>query len=242
MTLLTRIFLLFILTISTAITVKAQQNSARGIDLAPYNFGFSLAYNTHTLRVVPRSDFRVSDSLKTVTPISGPGFNLGMLANLKINKKVDLRFTPSLSFTDRSLDYVFLDKTKNKLKPVESTYVDLPLSLKLKSERHRNVRFYVMAGVKYSYDVISQKKLIDKDLDADLKKVKLSKNVFAYEYGFGMDFYYEYFKFSPEVKFSNSINNILTKEDALTKQEENRFSKPLDKLFSRVFQFTLYFE
>ncbi len=228
-------YILFFFTLITGFAAKAQENSARGIDLADYNFGFSIAYNTHTLRVIPKRDFRLGDSLQTVKPISGPGFNLGMLVNVKLNKKVDLRFTPSLAFTDRSLDFVFDDKTKNKLKPVESTYVDLPLSLKLKSERHRNVRFYVIGGLKYSYDVISQKRLADQNLSEELKKVKLQKNVFAYEYGFGMDFYYEYFKFSPEIKFSNGINDILIRED-------NRFSKPLDRLFSRVFQVTLFFE
>lgn len=214
---------------------SAQQNSAGGIDYTWMNFGFALAYNSNSFRIVKKTDFRDRDSLLRVDPVSGPGFNLGPIANLKLTKNMDLRFTPVLSFTERSVAFTYANPDKNIVKPIESTYVDLPLSLKIKSIRHRNVRFFLIGGVKYSLDVVSQKKFNDQDLPDEEKKIKLIKNVYSYEFGCGFDLYYPYFKFSPELKFTNGFNNILV-------DEKNNYSSVIDQLFSRVFQLTFYFE
>lgn len=216
-------------------SVFAQQNSASGIDHSWMNFGFALAYNNNSFRIVKKTDFRDRDSLLRIDPVSGPGFNLGPIANLKLTKNLDLRFTPVLSFTERSIYFTYADPSKNIVRPIESTYVDFPLTLKLKSIRHRNVRFFIVGGIKYSLDVISQKKFDDADLPETEKKIKLIRNNYAYEFGCGFDFYYPYFKFSPELKIANGLNNLLVAEN-------NQYSSAIDQLFSRVFQLTFYFE
>jgi hypothetical protein len=213
----------------------AQQNSAGNIDSYPFNFGFVIGYNSNSFQIIRAANFRNNDSMRSATPISGPGFNLGLLANLKLNKVVDLRLTPVLSFADRSISYEFADPSKNIVKNVESTYIDLPISLKLKSIRQRNVRFYVIGGVKYSIDVIAQGRIDDTALDEVDKRVKVVRYNLSYEFGFGFDLYYEYFKFSPEIKIANGLSNLIN-------HENNRFSRSIDQLFSRVFQLNFYFE
>lgn len=218
-------------------TAYGQQNSSGGVDFAPYNFGFIIALNTHTLRVVKSESFRDTLSMRSVHAVSAPGFNLGIASNLRLNKYLDLRFTPALCFVDRSLDYKFDDPANDRVKTIESTYLDFPLALKLKSSRHRNVRFYLVGGFKYSYDIVSPQKITkqEDDFDPTTKKVKLNKNAYAYEFGCGFDFYYPYFKFSPEIRFSNGINNILLSEKHL-------YSSVLDQLFLRAFTLTFHFE
>ena len=44
--------------------------------------------------------------------------------------------------------------------------------------------------------------------------IKLKKDDLLGEVGFGIDFYLEYFKFSPEIKLSYGFLNIISKDDS----------------------------
>src|SRR6185436_6914587 len=103
----------------------------------------------------------------------------------------DLRFIPSLAFASRNLRYFFIynDTTRGEvLKSIESNYLELPVCLKFKSKRIRNYRVYVLAGVKYTIDMISQASVEAKDKEF----VKLRKFDYGYEIGLGFDFYMPY--------------------------------------------------
>ena len=50
----------------------------------PYYFGITLAYNSSNFKVLRSKDFIMSDSINTVESVTGPGFNLGIVTNLKI--------------------------------------------------------------------------------------------------------------------------------------------------------------
>ena len=213
----------------------AQQNSASNVDGLKYNFGYIIGYNSSTFRIQRETGFRNPDSLQSISSSGASGFNLGMIANLKVTKTLDLRFTPTLAFTVRELGYKYINQEYNISKQVESTYVDLPLSIKLKSIRLRNVRFFVIGGIKPSIDVTPAKRFDDSALDDLDKKVKLTRYGISWEAGFGFDLYYQYFKMSPELKISRGITNLLLKE-------ENRFSRPLSGLFIQVFQINLCLE
>lgn len=226
----------FLLVSNTGI---AQENSSRGIDNDKYNFGFILGINTNNFRLVRKENPHLIDStgLQQINSSPSPGFNIGIVSNLKINKYFDLRFTPALSFVDRLIDYQFKDPNQNISKSVESNYLDFPLALKYKSKRHRNVRIFVIAGIKYSYDVISIKRITasEDQTDPTTRKVKVLRNTWAYEYGIGFDFYYPYFKLSPELRFSNGLSDILQHEDHF-------YASVLDKLFTRAVTLSFNFE
>lgn len=213
------------------------QDNLHGYDRQILRFGFSMGYNSSNLRVIKSAYHAQNDSVLQVNPASGPGFNIGLVTNVLLFRNVDLRLTPNLSFTDRSLKYTFIDDDKNAARQVESTYIDVPLSIKIRSIRHRNVGFYVLFGAKYSYDVISQKRITkgEDPFDVYTKRVKLQDADLSYEWGIGWDLYYQYFKFSPEIKFSYGTKNLLRKED-------HPYSNSIDQLFSRVLCLTMYFE
>ncbi len=124
----------------------------------------------------------------------------------------------------------FRDKTQ-ELK-LESTYLDLPILFKLKSDRLRNIRFYVIGGIKYSYDLQSKRK---KERNPNDPLVALEYNSFSYEVGCGLDLYLEFFKFSPEIKISNNINNVLVKDQYI-------HSQALSSIYGHLLQFSLHFE
>ena len=130
---------------------------------------------------------------------------------------MDLRFVPALIFGERHLEYGFLDSLENytnEIKRIESTLLDFPIYIKYKSERYNNIRTYVMGGIKYSMDIASQ----DEIDDEGQKIVKLKKNDLMGEIGFGIDFYLEYFKFSPQIKLSQGFINLLKTDQSIYTQ------------------------
>ena len=233
----------------------SQGNYGGGVDEENLHFGFSFQYIGAEYKVIKTDNWRVpfyengvkvTDSLTSIRSAVNPGFGIGFVSDLYITPNLNLRFTPSLVFSDRVLDYQFSDKASHDQagvqspegftrRTVASTMADFPLSLKLKSDRRNNFRAYLLAGAKYGIDVASKKKADDKGEFAINKFLKNSKGILSYEVGIGFDLYFEYFKLSPEIKLSNSINSVLIRED-------HPYSSPIDQLFLRNFVFSLYFE
>jgi hypothetical protein len=198
------------------------------------HFGFVLGINSANFRLDPAGDLKYQDSVYSVMPRAQGGLNLGILSNLHLGNYFDLRFIPALSFCQRSLDYGYYEPGGRRallIKPVESTYLEFPVDLKYKSKRIDNYRIYVLAGARYSIDMISQAKVKEKDPDI----IKLNRKDYGYEVGLGADFYMPYFKFSPEIKMFNGLPNLLVKENTA-------YSNALDALRSKIFYVSFFFE
>jgi hypothetical protein len=87
--------------------VKAQMNAQEyetRFSLNPYHFGIAIAYNTSDLRVTFSDQFINHDSVMVVESTNGPGFNLGIITNMRLGKYFDLRFVPSLSFAEKKIE------------------------------------------------------------------------------------------------------------------------------------------
>ena len=203
-------------------------------DKQKIHFGFTLGINSSTFRILKTANFRNLDSIYTVEPKPTTGLNLGIVSNLRLGEHWDLRFIPALSFSQRKIDYTFQYPGGSGdfiQKSIESTYLEFPLDLKFKSTRINNYRVYVLAGGKYAIDMISQAKVKNKDKDI----IKLDKYDYGYEVGIGFDFYMTYFKFSPELKMFNGLNNLLIPENTV-------FASPLSGLKAKVFLISFTFE
>lgn len=202
-------------------------------DKQKFHFGFLLGINVtdFTIRRIP--EFNKLDSLYVVESSKQTGFNIGIVTNLKLTNNLDLRFIPDLAFSQRNLEYTFKDLGKDVVvvKEIESTFLQFPLDLKFKSNRVNNYRVYVVGGIKYTIDMVSQAKVENKDKDF----VKLRRNDYGYQYGVGFDFYLERFKFSPEIKMYHGARNLLVDDPKI-------FSSSLDALRSRVFLISFTFE
>jgi len=198
---------------------KKSQNLAR-YDFQKIHFGFTLGINELNFNLQKNSNTITNDTLKTIYTKSQKGFNLGIVSNLRLGKYTDLRFVPALIFGERQLEYGFLNNSNSnneKLKKIESTLLEFPVYLKYKSERYNNFRAYIMSGIKYSMDIASQDEIDDEGQEI----VKLKKNDLMGEIGFGLDFYLEYFKFSPQIKISHGLINLLTKDQSVYTQSIN---------------------
>ena len=197
---------------------KKPQNLPR-YDFKKIHFGFTLGINSLNFNINKNKNFLENDTLLSTLSQDQKGFNLGIVSNLRLGRYTDLRFIPTLVFGERILNYQFNETSNLNLndKRIESTLIDFPISLKYKSERYNNFRTYVMCGIKYSLDIASQSEIDDEGQEL----VKLNNHDLMLEGGFGIDFYLQYFKFSPQIKISHGIINILSKDNTLFTQTLN---------------------
>ena len=211
---------------------KKPQNLPR-YDFKKIHFGFTLGINELNFNIKKDNNTLENDTLLAVLPISQKGFNLGIVSNLRLGKYTDLRFIPTLVFGERNINYEFIKNgiIEREVKKIESTLIDFPISLKYKSARYNNFRTYVMCGVKYSLDIASQDQIDDEGQEI----VKLKNDDLTAEIGFGIDFYLEYFKFSPQIKLSHGFLNIISKDSSI-------YTKSIQQLNTNGWMLSFTFE
>ncbi len=225
----------------SSLILAAQMTQAQGkkgnynyldMNLKQYYFGITLAYNSSDYRPFRSKSFLESTNITGIESISGPGFNLGIVTNLKVGEDFDLRLLPTLSFAERNIQYNSNNNTGIiNTRKVESVFVEIPFHVRYKSRPYNDMRLFVIAGVKYGFDVASDSRTRQAD-----ELVKISPVDFSMESGFGAQFFFPYFIFSPEFKVSFGMNNILLYDNRL---EE---SKVLEKILSRTFTLSFHFE
>lgn len=239
---------LLIISFFIGISFVKAQNWAGGIDEERFNWGYSFQYVSSEYKIwkkpfwkYPQLDenfVNITDTLSSISSKPTSGFAIGFVANRKITNNLDLRSTPSLVFSERRINYTYypIQASTTTIKKVQATMIELPLSLKLKSDRIMNFRAYMLGGLKYSIDMASGKKNNNDDvLDERSKYINNKKSFLSYEAGAGVDFYFGFFKMSTELKVSHSFKDILMHENTI-------YANPIEKAKLRHFTFSLFFE
>ncbi len=204
-------------------------------DKKSYHFGFMLGVNQMDFFLKTAPDYRKYDSLMVLQSIPMKGFDIGIVSNLRLAEHFDLRFIPALSFGERVLEYTIKERDTNIVKykkKVESTFIDLPLTIKYKSARIVNFRVYTVGGIKYSFDLASQFK---KKTESDEYVIKLKKHDYQYLIGIGFDYYFPLFKFSMEYKIAFGIPDLLKRDSPI-------FTDPITRLNSKISLLSITFE
>jgi hypothetical protein len=230
----------------------SQHKEESGVNLPKFyknkmHFGFALAYNKTDFRIhtVKNSAFPdtviggVTYGMKTIYTKSDPGFALGIISDFRLHQYLRLRFTPNISFASRSLEYTLQnakrDSIKEYKKTVESTFIILPLELKLQSKRLDNFGAYVILGGGYTLDLVSKKKATTTGANQLDDAVQLKRDDFFYSGGAGVDFYLQYFKLGLEVKILQGTKN-------LKQPLNNIFTNSIEKVNSKMVIFSITFE
>lgn len=206
-------------------------------DSRKLHFGFQLGFSNNGFNV--EQDLTKGDSLIRLEMGRQPGFIIHVISELHLGPYFGLRFTPGIAFASRNLNYTYMSAnntvTSTVVRTIESTFVDVPLYLKYRSARVNNFAQYIFAGFNYSIDLASQQ-FVDNTIDEKGEFiVKLQRMNYMVEAGVGFDFFLEYFKFSPELRFSYGINNILV-------QDQTRFARPVNSLNSQIIALSFNFE
>jgi hypothetical protein len=194
-------------------------------------FGITLGANAADYKIIKKPYLKENDSIKSFSPKFGAGFNLGIISNWQFHRNFDLRFIPTLSFSDKSIEYVTKNKVQSVVKQtIQSIYLDFPLLLRFKSEPIKDFRLYALAGIRFDVDLASNSSVRDKLL------LKVKKYDIAAEYGVGIMIYFPYFIMSPEFKMSHGVIDINSPTN------NYMYSRVIDKLYSRTFTFSLHLE
>lgn len=205
-------------------------------DYRKLHFGFALGINNADFAYKAKTNLNPFDSLRIIETTPSAGFNVGIVGDLRLGEYFNLRFIPSISLLDRTVNYriQYLKSDESVTnKKLESVCLDLPLLLKLKSSRMHNCRVYVIGGAQLSIDLASQAKKQNKN--SELIFLKLNRSELQTQAGVGMDFYANSFKFAIEAKMSYGLNSIL-------KQENNVYANSVEYLKAKIFHLSLLFE
>ncbi len=172
-------------------------------------FGFFLGFNSYDFKIDYKTvgeDIQVKKNM---------GFNVGLIADLRLHEYVNLRFEPGLYYTKRDLQYPesYFPTTptySDKLREVNSTNLHFPLLLKFSSLRTGNVRPYLLGGVSATLNLSSNSKSIDDNYEDRFRVKAWTTN---YELGFGIDIFSEYFIFSPSIRGVFGLNDELIRDN-----------------------------
>ena len=159
------------------------------------NFDFKVDYKT------PGNDIAIK---------STSGFNVGLVGDLKLHEYISLRFEPGLYYASRTFTYSGFTNENDALREVKATYISFPLLIKFSSLRTGNVRPYLVGGVSTTLNLSSNSKSKDDNLERKFRVKPWTNN---YELGFGVDFYFEYFKFSPSIRGVFGFSDELIRDE-----------------------------
>jgi hypothetical protein len=222
-----------LLGINASATLFAQDNGFREVDDRTWHYGFVLGINAYSFGVTP-ADVTKGAQVSSVSP----GFTVGMIGDMRLSKYFNLRFVPTLNFTDRIISYedISLRTPANISSPpatqtVQSSIIDLPIYLKYRSIWYDHSRPYLLFGGGITYAV-------GRD---NTQPVLLKSSDFYVAVGVGCDFYFNYFRLAPELKFCFGLNNLLTTPPS-SFNSDPIYTNELSKLTSRVVVLSFNFE
>jgi len=226
-----RKIILFIILIFGFAQANAQMNYIKKGNKLIY-FGIAMGVNMADFTIVrrPKIDALDTDSVKLISTKLGPGFDLGIITNLQFHKYMDLRFVPSLTFSDKEITFIDIDN-KPIPKKVSSIYLSFPLTFRYKSKPIKDFRFFVLGGLRYNFDLNA---LSNGRNNED--QILVNQHDFGGELGFGFQIFFPTFVFSPEIKVFHSFMDVKRSNNGLI------YSRSIDKLFSRMFSFTINLE
>jgi len=193
------------------------------------HYGFSIGLHTSSFQLKYSEKFvqNEMDSVHSIMPANAFGFSLGFITDFRLEDQFNVRILPKVSFYEFPVDFNYTDGTTNK-QLLEATFVEIPVLLKYKSERHKNFRFYFVGGLAPGLEVSGKKRKEQSDNRLITHDFNLNM-----EMGFGIDMYFPLFKFSPEIRFSKGLVNLL-------KEDQYGFSEGIQSLKMNVV--TLYLQ
>jgi len=169
------------------------------------NWGYYLGFNQYDFQFEYKDDIG-----RDILVDKSFGFNVGLIGELRINEFLDARFEPGLLYTSRTLGFPGFTSAADAIREVRSTYIRFPLLLKASTRRIGNWRPFIVGGVYTSINLGSNEDSLD---DNSTGQFRMKQNVYGYELGFGIDFYTEYFKFTPSIRGVFALTDELVPDE-----------------------------
>ena len=223
--------ILFLASSAHAQKLRFTRKNNPNYDERKITYGFLIGLHTTAYQIKYADQFVTQDfdTVNSIIPGWTAGFSLGFIVNYRVTEFVDLRITPKVAFYEHSLTYRYTNETTNEQR-VETTMVEFPLLLKYKSVRRGNIRMYMVGGIKPGIEASGKKEIENITSTLEVKQFN-----FNLEAGFGFDLYYPLFKFSPELRFSRGMVDVLD-------NKTNVFGQPLQRINTNTITLYLLFQ
>ncbi|MEY4383064.1 MAG: hypothetical protein RI995_606 [Bacteroidota bacterium] len=165
-------------------------------DNKPIHFGFQFGFLSARYMVTEANSIG----------ISSPG-NFGFFVGGSVNYALNAHFEAKSGINVALYNRRFVDNNTATPTPYyrESTWLEMPLLMKFRAVRRKNHRAFLVAGTKVSWESNrrASTNLLGQPYDLTI------------EYGFGLERFNKYFKFSPEIRFSNGLLNLYSNANNL---------------------------
>lgn len=235
-----------------AVSATAQERRVQNkpyIDLRPLHFGISVGMNLQDIEFQNVGPQQVYNEDGTLAPQQvvlcdqdtwNPGFSVGVLADLRVNKHFSLRFTPAMHFGAKHLTFLNLSKPNEDGYPLQTTqdlkntYIAFPVNIKFAAERFNNYRPYLIGGINPMVNLTGKEQ----------ENIQLKRYDTFVEIGLGCDLYLPFFKLIPELKFSYSLLDAIDYDHAneLTDAAKRVYANSVTPGHSKMITLTFYFE
>ena len=162
-----------------------------------------------------------------------PGFTVGVLGELRLSKYLGLRIQPTIYFGQKHLSMHEQVSGRDTTQNLKSTYISVPVLLKVAAPRYNNFRPYVVAGAAPSVDLTTKKH----------NAILTDRFDCFVELGMGCDIYLPFFKLIPELRFSFGLRDIFVHDRRdLIDESLLKFSNGIDSGRAKMVSLVFYFE
>ena len=233
-----RRYILLMATFALTLATMAQQRVVQNkpfIDERPWHYGFHIGLHDQSLKLINNGfvDPATGAQWMAENDRQNFGFSVGILGDWRITRQVALRVSPGLHFGSKHIGFRNqVDGTKRS-QDLKTTYVAVPVDLKIAAPRFNNYRPYLVGCFSAMYDMTNAK--------GEMLRTKALQTFV--QIGMGCDFYLPFFKLNPELKFYFGLGDVLLHQRAeLTNPAQQVFTQSISNANSGMVVLTFYFE
>lgn len=219
-------------------TVRERVINLPNFDERFVHYGYYVGLNQYDFKFEYTADYYRVNNYPDIEVLPKRGFSIGLIGDMRINKFINLRLEPGLYYNQRDLifpDYVGVESEIERTREVKSTYIHLPFYVKINAERINNFRPFILFGVSTDFNLSSNYKNTDDNTTGVFRTVNQLIN---YELGLGFEFYLYYFKFSPSIRGSFSMENELIPDN----DPNSPWTRNINNILSRGVALIITFE
>ena len=215
-----------------------KEQGGKDIHLANYDkhfihYGILLGVHMSRFNIRYADAFASTDmnDLHSIHGGNSGGFKVGFVSNMRLTNLLDFRILPTVGFYENRLQYYYIGNKPRETQTRTYSLVEIPLLMKYKSLRRGNTRMYVVGGLNPAFEARIRGNRGEEQVD----NIKTVATHWSLDFGVGLDSYKQYFKFSPELRYSFGITNILA-------DDINDYTRPLKRIVPHNLTLFLSFE
>lgn len=233
-----RRYILLMATFALTLVTMAQERVVQNkpfIDERPWHYGFHIGLHDQSLKLINNGfvDPATGAQWMAENDRQNFGFSVGILGDWRITRQLALRVSPGLHFGSKHIGFRNQADGTKRSQDLKTTYVAVPIDLKIAAPRFNNYRPYLVGGFSAMYDMTNAK--------GEMLRTKALQTFV--QIGMGCDFYLPFFKLNPELKFYFGLGDVLLHQRAeLTNPEQQIFTQSLSNANSGMVVLTFYFE